>query len=183
MMTARAMHHLGHVSLSVDLHSLYLATGSESHSCLHAIVHVELEPYLMTVAIERGSQAADDIIPELRQWASSLNACLAVRHSLSILETLTASDQSSPFYPFCVFAAVLTLWAYITHLPTRDLSATQLDALDKINHLLGPAIGGTGSTGRRILRKGADLLAQVKAWRIGSAFALVLVKEAERMGR
>jgi len=183
MMTARAMHHLGHVSLSVDLHSLYLATGSESPSCLQAIVIVELQPDLMTVAIERGPQAAADIIPELRQWASSWNACLAARHSLSILETLTASDQSSPFYPFCVFAAVLTLWAYITHLPTRDLSATQLDALDKINHLLGPAIGGTGSTGRRILRKGADLLAQVKAWRIGSAFALVLVKEAERMGR
>jgi hypothetical protein len=65
----------------------------------------------------------------------------------------------------------------------QDLSASQLDVLHQINHLLGPATERAGSTGRRVLRKGADLLAQVEAWRIGSAFALVLVKEAERMGR
>jgi hypothetical protein len=51
MMTARAMYHLGHVSLSVDLYTLYLATGSKSPVSLRARVIVALKPCLMIAVI------------------------------------------------------------------------------------------------------------------------------------
>jgi hypothetical protein len=82
-----------------------------------------------------------------------------------------------------VFAAVLSIWAYITHLPEDNRSTEQLEAFNEIKDFLGPVTGTSDSTGRRVLKRGADLLARVEAWRIGSAFALVLLKEAERVSR
>ena len=121
-------------------------------------------------------------MPELQQWAATADACHAVRHSLALLRILAVSNKSSPHYPFAIFAAALSIWAYIKHLPAHEREQDHLVALDEIEQYLGPAIGPSRSTRRRILQKGAKLLVETQAWRIGSAFALVLTKEAEHDG-
>lgn len=75
------------------------------------------------------------------------------------------------------------MWAFVKHLPIGGRGEEQLAQLVAIQTWLAPTAAAAGQQDRYIrkgiLQKGAKLLAETKAWRIGSAFALVLVKEAE----
>jgi len=132
---------------------------------------------------ERGKQAAVDVLTELQNWAPTEDACHAVKHSLGLLEVLAQSKKTSPYYPLCVFVATLSTWAFVKHLPINNRREGQSTLLSDIQRWLAPTSLANDHDDRyirkRILQKGAKLLAETRAWRIGSAFALVLVKEAE----
>lgn len=120
---------------------------------------------------------------ELQSWAPSEDACHAVKHSLGLLDVLSHSKRTSPYYPLCVFVATLSTWAFVKHLPVDDRNEEQIALLGDIQRWLTPTTVTHDHEDRyirkKILQKGAKLLSETKAWRIGSAFALVLLKEAE----
>jgi hypothetical protein len=100
-----------------------------------------------------------------------------------LLEVLSHSKRTSPYYPLCVFVATLSTWAFVKHLPVDDRNEEQIALLGDIQRWLTPITVTHDHEDRyirkKILQKGAKLLSETKAWRIGSAFALVLLKEAE----
>jgi hypothetical protein len=120
---------------------------------------------------------------ELQTWAPTEDAVHAVEHSLGILKVLSHAKRTSPYYPLCVFAAVLCIWAFVKHLPSSNRRHEHFALLEDIRTWLAPSavtnLAQDRHIRKRILQKGAKLLAETKAWRIGSAFALVLAKEAE----
>ncbi len=127
--------------------------------------------------VEFGPEQVETSIPELRLWATTLEAIQAASHSLSLLEILLSPRAASLHYlPGCAFVAVLCLWAYTKHQPEMEQA---------ISHRLGALLRGSSGrvdmpiTPRRILEWGAKFLASGQGWRFGAALALVLVKQIE----
>lgn len=182
MNNARAMFHLGHISLHVYIGDLYTATGSKSSK---SATRAKAEADSEARDVERGKEAADASLETLEGWANGAGALHAVSHSLELLRVLPSID-GSPYHPLCCFVAILCPWAYLRSRP--PVSEIPRDPADqKVMDDIRLFLYGTTekhkspkALGKQMLDKGARLLVHGKAWRIASAFALVLAKVAEQ---
>ncbi|KAI5451120.1 hypothetical protein NCC49_001996 [Naganishia albida] len=166
----KIMYHLGHISLSVYINTLYTAVG------------------------KRGRQQAISVIPEIQGWTATSEARHACEHSILLLKVLsTPLTTHSLYYPTCTFVAILCIWAYVKWLPADEDAVASYQTLHSIAEFFN--LGGDAGipkteterqqlrdavVSKKILEKGTRMLAHGKAWRIGAAFALVLAKQMEQ---
>ncbi|KAJ9094721.1 hypothetical protein QFC21_005879 [Naganishia friedmannii] len=167
----KIMYHLGHISLSVYINTLYTAVG------------------------KRGRQQALGVIPEIQGWTATSEARHACDHSIHLLKVLSTPLMThSLYYPTCTFVAILCIWAYVKWLPADEDTVASYETLHLIADFFNLSVGTTGIpttikqrqelrevvVPKKILGKGTRMLAHGKAWRIGAAFALVLAKQMEQ---
>ncbi|KAJ9121313.1 hypothetical protein QFC24_004649 [Naganishia onofrii] len=171
----KIMYHLGHISLSVYINTLYTAVGNS--------------------LAERGRQQALGVIPEIQGWTATSEARHACDHSIHLLKVLSTPLMThSLYYPTCTFVAILCIWAYVKWLPADEDTVASYETLHSIADFFNLSASATGIpttikqrqelrevvVPKKILGKGTRMLAHGKAWRIGAAFALVLAKQMEQ---
>jgi hypothetical protein len=159
--SGRALYHLGLLSLNVNTRELNAAAGSKCKL-----------PRVQTNGIEHGPTQADTAWLRLRGWASSEESSKAARHALLLLDSLDILGESDLLYaPTSAFVGILTLWAFTKLSTTGSWSLNEAD-VERV-------FGDIRPSAEQILRVGAKYLASCRAWGIGAALSLVLIKLAD----
>lgn len=122
------------------------------------------------LTLEHGPAQAETAWLRLKGWASSEESKKAASHALLLLGALDILGESDLLYaPTSAFVGILTLWVF------TKLSAGGILAERDVERVFGDC----NPSAERILRIGAKYLASCRAWGIGAALSLVLIKLAE----
>ena len=126
-----------------------------------------------------GWEQARQCRPDLTAWAESDQASQAMDQALDLLDILEYPASTDLSYlPGAAFVAILTLWAALkfgrptaTSEPSRARQRDRLSDRGMVNMLAfeqDPVACGKG-----VLEFGVGFLESLKAWRFGTALALV----------
>jgi hypothetical protein len=124
-----------------------------------------------------GWETARRSLPDLEAWAGTGQAEVAMKHALDLLDVLAAPGSVDLFYlPGSAFIAVLALWA-----ARKNGSIPSPASLERIIRLgMHVHEDACAANAKAVLEFGVGFLESFKAWRFGTALALVLAKQLEK---
>jgi hypothetical protein len=126
---------------------------------------------------EMGWETARRSLPDLEAWAGTGQAEVAMKHALDLLDVLAAPGSVDLFYlPGSAFIAVLALWA-----ARKNGSIPSPASLERMIRLgMHVHEDACAANAKAVLEFGVGFLESFKAWRFGTALALVLAKQLEK---
>jgi hypothetical protein len=127
--------------------------------------------------LEMGWETARRCLPDLEAWAGTGQAEVAMKHALDLLDVLAAPGSVDLFYlPGSAFIAVLALWA-----ARKNGSIPSPASLERMIQLgMHVHENACATNAKAVLEFGVGFLESFKAWRFGTALALVLAKQLEK---